>query len=110
MVASGMGTALGGVLLFLVPRPTEALLSVLLGFTAGVMLAATSFSLLVPALERGSQRVRLTGRPPVRDRPSTELPAHVVIRPVEHPLEIRPCSWAHLDRTAGTSGAAMCDG
>jgi ZIP family zinc transporter len=44
---------LGGLALFVLRRPSAALLDTLLGFTAGVMLAATAFSLLVPALERG---------------------------------------------------------
>jgi zinc transporter, ZIP family len=35
-------------------KPSDRLLDTLLGFTAGVMLGATAFSLLVPALERGS--------------------------------------------------------
>ena len=35
-------------------RPSALTLDTLLGFTAGVMLAATAFSLLVPALDRGS--------------------------------------------------------
>jgi zinc transporter ZupT len=35
-------------------RPSALTLDALLGFTAGVMLAATAFSLLVPALDRGS--------------------------------------------------------
>lgn len=37
-----------------VPRATERALDLMSGFTAGVMLAATSFSLLIPALERGT--------------------------------------------------------
>ncbi|MHB1570240.1 MAG: ZIP family metal transporter [Solirubrobacteraceae bacterium] len=40
--------------LLVVRRPGPVVLDALLGFTAGVMLAATAFSLLVPALERGS--------------------------------------------------------
>jgi len=43
------------------PRPSELLLDVLLGFTAGVMLAATVFSLLVPALDEGSLAEVLAG-------------------------------------------------
>jgi ZIP family zinc transporter len=39
--------------LLLFRRPSIVVLDSLLGFTAGVMLAATAFSLLVPALERG---------------------------------------------------------
>ena len=39
-VASGLGTALGGVFLFIIRRPTAAVFAELLGFTAGVMQAA----------------------------------------------------------------------
>jgi zinc transporter, ZIP family len=42
-------------------HPSERLLDVLLGFTAGVMLAATAFSLLVPSIERGSLAEVLAG-------------------------------------------------
>jgi ZIP family zinc transporter len=54
--ASGLATAVGAVALWLSgPRLLRAiLLDGLLGFTAGVMLAATLFSLLVPAIDRGS--------------------------------------------------------
>jgi ZIP family zinc transporter len=52
--AAGAATSVGGVWLLAIPRPSDALLDVLLGFTAGVMLAATAFSLLVPALEEGT--------------------------------------------------------
>jgi ZIP family zinc transporter len=54
ILASGLATTLGGLVLLLFPRPSDRLMSALLGFTAGVMLAATSFSLLVPALDRGA--------------------------------------------------------
>lgn len=47
--------------LFALPRPSDRLLDALLAFTAGVMLAATAFSLLVPALERGSLAEVLAG-------------------------------------------------
>lgn len=53
IVASGLGTALGGILILLVRTPREGTMNALLGLTAGVMLAATGFSLLVPALDRG---------------------------------------------------------
>ena len=43
------------------PRPSDYLLDVLLGFTAGVMLAATAFSLLVPALDEGTLAEVLAG-------------------------------------------------
>jgi ZIP family zinc transporter len=52
--ASGLATGLGGLGLLALRHPTERTLDALLGFTAGVMLAATMFSLLVPALDRGS--------------------------------------------------------
>lgn len=54
ILASGLATGLGGIALLIFPRPGERTLDVLLGFAAGVMLAATTFSLLVPALDRGT--------------------------------------------------------
>ncbi len=42
-------------------RPSEYLLDALLGFTAGIMLAATAFSLLVPALGEGTLGEVLAG-------------------------------------------------
>lgn len=61
ILAAGLATGLGGFALLLVPRPSDYLLDVLLGFTAGVMLAATAFSLLVPALDEGTLAEVLTG-------------------------------------------------
>jgi ZIP family zinc transporter len=54
MLAAGLATGLGGLALLLLPRPSDRLLDALLGFTAGIMLAATAFSLLVPALDQGT--------------------------------------------------------
>lgn len=55
IVASGLGTAVGAAaLLIFRRRPGRRLLDALLGFTAGVMAAAVSFSLIVPGLDRGS--------------------------------------------------------
>ncbi|HEU4943068.1 MAG TPA: ZIP family metal transporter [Gaiellaceae bacterium] len=54
ILAAGLATAVGGLGLLLVRDPSERLLDGLLGFTAGIMLAATAFSLLVPALDLGS--------------------------------------------------------
>lgn len=51
--AAGLATGVGGLGLFLLPRPSNRLLDTLLGFTAGIMLAASVFSLLVPALDLG---------------------------------------------------------
>jgi ZIP family zinc transporter len=53
IVGSGLATAVGGLFLFLSGRPSDRALDVMSGFTAGVMLAAANFSLLVPALDRG---------------------------------------------------------
>jgi ZIP family zinc transporter len=52
-VAAGTATGIGGLPILLLRRPSNRTLDALLGFTAGVMLAATAFSLLVPALDRG---------------------------------------------------------
>ncbi len=51
---AGAGTGLGGLALYVFAQPSDRLLDALLGFTAGVMLAATAFSLLVPALDEGA--------------------------------------------------------
>ena len=54
ILGAGAATGVGGLALLVVPRPSDRQLDALLGFTAGVMLAATSFSLLVPALDLGA--------------------------------------------------------
>ena len=53
LIAPGLATGIGGAGLLLVRRPSERALDTLLGLTAGIMLAASIFSLLLPALERG---------------------------------------------------------
>lgn len=53
MLGSGAATAVGGLGLLLLRKPSEVALDAMLGFTSGVMLAASSFSLLVPALKLG---------------------------------------------------------
>ncbi len=53
MLVPGFATGVGGLVLYAVRRPSRLWLDAMLGFTAGVMLAATCFSLLVPALDRG---------------------------------------------------------
>jgi zinc transporter, ZIP family len=53
ILASGLATGIGGLALLAFRTPSARLLDGLLGFTAGVMLAATAFSLLVPALDLG---------------------------------------------------------
>lgn len=54
LVLPGLATGAGGLLLLAFRRPAGRMLDGLLGFTAGIMVAASVFSLLVPALERGS--------------------------------------------------------
>jgi ZIP family zinc transporter len=49
---AALGTGLGGVLLAFFPRLSRGLYDTLLGFSAGVMLAAGSITLLGPALAR----------------------------------------------------------
>ena len=62
ILASGLATGLGGLgLLLFRGTPRAVTLDTLLGFSAGVMLAATAFSLLVPALDRGSLLEVLAG-------------------------------------------------
>jgi ZIP family zinc transporter len=61
VLAAGAATGVGGLALLFLPRPSDLVLDVLLGFTAGVMLAATAFSLLVPALDHGSVPEVLAG-------------------------------------------------
>lgn len=61
ILAAGAATGLGGLGLFLMPKPSDLLLDILLGFTAGVMLAASAFSLLVPALDEGTLAEVLVG-------------------------------------------------
>jgi len=50
---AGLATAAGALLVFFVRKVSDRFLDVSLGFAAGVMLAATSFSLIVPAIEIG---------------------------------------------------------
>ena len=48
-------TALGAACVFLSRRPKEGVFTVLLGFSAGIMIAASFFSLLLPAIEAESR-------------------------------------------------------
>lgn len=51
--AAGLATGIGSIPIFFTRNITRKLLDALLGVAAGVMLAATSFSLIVPAIEKG---------------------------------------------------------
>jgi ZIP family zinc transporter len=59
--ASGLATGLGGIAILALRTPSNRVLDSLLGFTAGIMLAAAIFSLIVPALERGTLAEVLAG-------------------------------------------------
>lgn len=50
---AGLATGVGALLVFFIREVSDRFLDASLGFAAGVMLAATSFSLLVPAIEIG---------------------------------------------------------
>ncbi len=50
---AGLATGVGGGLVFFIRRVSDKILDASLGFAAGVMLAASAFSLIVPALEIG---------------------------------------------------------
>ena len=49
--AAGAATALGAMFVLIAPKPSEALNDALLGFAAGVMLAASFFSLIIPGIK-----------------------------------------------------------
>lgn len=52
-LATGLATGVGALPVLVTRRVPDRLLDALLGFAAGVMLAATAFSLIVPAIELG---------------------------------------------------------
>jgi len=49
---AGLATGLGALPVFLIPNLSAKIQDVLLGFSAGIMLAATFFSLILPGLEK----------------------------------------------------------
>ncbi len=52
-ILSGIAAGLGSLPLLFTKKVSDKLLDTILGFSAGVMLAATSFSLVIPAVEHG---------------------------------------------------------
>ena len=52
-MAAGLATGIGSIPIFFTKNKTKMVLDAALGGAAGVMLAATSFSLIVPALQKG---------------------------------------------------------
>jgi len=51
-LVAGLATGVGALPIILIGRPTEAQQSLMLGFAAGVMLAASFFSLIIPGIEQ----------------------------------------------------------
>ena len=60
-LAAGIATGVGSLPAFLFTRPSERLMDAMLGFAAGVMLAATAFGLIVPAIDEGGIWVAVGG-------------------------------------------------
>jgi ZIP family zinc transporter len=58
---AGLATGAGAIPVLITRRVSDRLLDVMLGFAAGVMLAATSFSLIVPAIDLGGPWVAVFG-------------------------------------------------
>ncbi len=54
-LGTGFATGVGALPVLLTRRVSPRLLDAMLGFAAGIMLAATAFSLLVPAMELGNE-------------------------------------------------------
>ncbi len=58
LVFPGLMTALGAVPVFFTKNVSQKLLDMMLGFAAGIMLAATCFSLVMPSIEYGGGDVK----------------------------------------------------
>ncbi len=60
-LAAGLATGAGSLPVLFTKKVSDRLLDVMLGFSAGVMLAATSFSLIVPAIDLTGPWVAVLG-------------------------------------------------
>lgn len=60
-LAAGLATGVGALPVLFTKKISDKLLDVLLGFSAGVMLAATSFSLIIPAIDLSGPWVAVIG-------------------------------------------------
>jgi len=60
-LGTGLATGVGALPVLFMRKVSDRLLDTMLGFAAGVMLAATAFSLLVPAMELGGVWVTVLG-------------------------------------------------
>jgi len=60
-LAAGLATGVGALPSLFIKQASEKWLDIMLGFAAGVMLAATVFSLLIPAIEAGGVWISTLG-------------------------------------------------
>jgi ZIP family zinc transporter len=60
-VLTGLATGLGAIPVLFTKKISDRLLDVLLGFSAGVMLSATCFSLIVPAIDMSGPLIVVAG-------------------------------------------------
>jgi ZIP family zinc transporter len=60
-LVAGLATGAGALPVLFTKKISDRLLDVMLGFSAGVMLAATAFSLIVPAIDLGGPFVAVLG-------------------------------------------------
>jgi len=60
-LGAGLATGAGALPVLFTKRISDRLLDVMLGFSAGVMLAATAFSLIVPAIDLGGPWIVVLG-------------------------------------------------
>ena len=60
-LVAGLATGAGALPVLFTTKVSDRLLDIMLGFSAGVMLAATSFSLIVPAIDISGPWVAVFG-------------------------------------------------
>lgn len=60
-LAAGLATGVGALPAFFMTRASDRVMDGMLGFAAGVMLAATAFGLLIPAIDEGGIWVTVVG-------------------------------------------------
>jgi ZIP family zinc transporter len=60
-VGTGLATGVGALPILFMRNVSDRLLNAMLGFAAGVMLAATAFSLILPAIELGGVWITVVG-------------------------------------------------
>jgi ZIP family zinc transporter len=60
-LAAGLATGAGAIPIFFTRNISKKLMDALLGMAAGIMLAATAFSLIIPAIEKGGGGIKGAG-------------------------------------------------